>query len=84
MTLFIPVIIVIGAYLLGSIPTAYLVAKHKAGIDIRQYGSGNVGAANVSAQIGARIGFALGTFDCVAKGVLPVVVADRRRADGRG
>ena len=70
-----PAMIVIGAYLVGSIPTAFLVAKYKAGIDIRQYGSGNVGAANVSSQVGARYGIALGTFDCVAKGILPVVVA---------
>ena len=75
MSIIVPAIIVIAAYLVGSIPTAYLVAKYKAGIDIRQYGSGNVGAANVSSHVGARIGFTLGTFDCVAKGVLPVVIA---------
>ena len=71
-----PAIIVIGAYLVGAIPTAYIVARYKAGIDIRDYGSGNVGAANVSSQVGARYGFALGTFDCVAKGILPVLIAD--------
>ncbi len=75
MGIFTPAIIVIGAYLVGSIPTAYLVAKYKAGIDIRNYGSGNVGAANVSSHVGARIGFTLGTFDCVVKGILPVVIA---------
>ncbi|MCH8060916.1 MAG: glycerol-3-phosphate acyltransferase [Chloroflexi bacterium] len=75
MNFFTPVIIVIGAYLVGSIPTAYLVAKYKAGIDIRGYGSGNVGAANVSSLVGARFGLALGTFDCVVKGALPVVIA---------
>ena len=74
MSVFTPAIIVMGAYLVGSIPTAYLVAKYKAGIDIREYGSGNVGAANVSSQVGARYGIALGTFDCVVKGVLPVVI----------
>lgn len=38
---------IVVAYLIGSIPTAYLVAKRVRGIDIREYGSGNVGATNV-------------------------------------
>ena len=37
---------IILSYLLGSVPTAYLVAKHWGGIDIREHGSGNVGATN--------------------------------------
>ncbi len=41
----------IGAYLLGSVPSAYLVARWRRGIDIRQHGSGNVGAANVMASV---------------------------------
>jgi glycerol-3-phosphate acyltransferase PlsY len=35
------------AYVLGSVPFAYLVARHLGGVDVRQVGSGNVGAANV-------------------------------------
>lgn len=41
------ILLILGAYLLGSVPAAYLVAKWSRGIDIRQYGSGNVGASNV-------------------------------------
>ena len=65
----------IGAYLWAAIPSAYLVARYLKGIDIRRYGSGNMGAANVMAHVGGRIGFSLGTYDCLAKGTLPVVLA---------
>jgi glycerol-3-phosphate acyltransferase PlsY len=40
-------IVLIGAYLLGSVPAAYLMAKWFRGIDIRNVGTGNVGSANV-------------------------------------
>ena len=42
------------AYLAGSIPFAYLVAKRVKGIDIRAVGSGNVGATNVGRELGFR------------------------------
>jgi glycerol-3-phosphate acyltransferase PlsY len=48
-------LIAIGAYLLGSIPTGYLVARSK-GIDIRQTGSGNIGATNVFRILGTGPG----------------------------
>ena len=68
-------LLIIGAYLLGAVPTAYLVARYRKGIDIRDYGSGNVGAENVFSHVGKWTGFFLGTFDCLAKGALPVVLA---------
>ena len=43
------------AYLLGSVPTGYLVAKSR-GIDIRKVGSGNIGATNVSRILGKPAG----------------------------
>ena len=51
----------IGGYLFGSIPTAYLIVRRRAGIDIRKTGSGNVGAFNSydvtrSKQIGIMVG----------------------------
>jgi len=49
------VITVITAYLLGSIPTGYLVAKAK-GVDIRAVGSGNIGATNVFRILGKPAG----------------------------
>ena len=45
------VAVVVGAYLLGSIPTGYLVARAK-GVDIRTVGSGNIGATNVFRFLG--------------------------------
>ena len=44
-------LLILAAYLLGAVPAAYLAAKWSRGIDIRQYGSGNVGAANVFAAL---------------------------------
>lgn len=69
------ILFIAGSYLWASIPTAYLVSRYKKGIDIRDYGSGNVGAANVIAHVGRVTGFLLGTFDCLGKGTLPVVLA---------
>jgi len=65
--------IVIG-YLLGSIPTAYIVSRKKKGIDIRQVGSGNMGGANVMRQVGRREGALVGIAD-LAKGAAAVLVA---------
>jgi glycerol-3-phosphate acyltransferase PlsY len=49
------ILIAAAAYLLGSIPTGYLVARAK-GIDIRTVGSGNIGAANVFRILGKPAG----------------------------
>ena len=59
------------AYLLGSVPTAYLFGKWKKGIDIRQYGSGNVGATNAFRVLGKLPGVLVLVID-VTKGVLAV------------
>jgi glycerol-3-phosphate acyltransferase PlsY len=48
-------LIALGAYLLGSIPTGFLVAKAK-GIDIRSVGSGNIGATNAMRVLGKPAG----------------------------
>jgi len=56
------VIVAVGAYLLGSIPTGFLVAKAK-GIDIRTVGSGNIGATNVFRILGKPAGIFVLLFD---------------------
>ena len=48
-------VIAVAAYMLGSIPTGYLVARAR-GIDIRTVGSGNIGAANVFRMLGKPAG----------------------------
>ncbi|MBI4267365.1 MAG: glycerol-3-phosphate acyltransferase [Chloroflexi bacterium] len=68
------VLLVIFAYLLGSIPTAYLIAKWRRGIDIRKYGSGNVGASNVLTVVSKRWSIPVTIFD-IGKGALAVWIA---------
>lgn len=49
-------ILIIIAYLIGSIPTALIISKRFFGIDIRDYGSGNMGATNTFRVLGSRYG----------------------------
>ena len=69
------ILLVIGAYLAGGVPSGYILGRRLRGIDIREYGSGNMGASNVTAVIGARAGVVLGVYDCLVKGALPVLIA---------
>ena len=68
------ILLVLGAYLLGSVPAAYLVAKWTRGIDIREYGSGNVGASNILAVVSKRWTVPVTVFD-LTKGMVLVLVA---------
>lgn len=67
------VLLFLFAYLLGSVPTGFLLAS-LAGIDIRQAGSGNVGATNVARVLGKRLGILTLIAD-TAKGWIPVFIA---------
>ena len=73
-----PIIGVFIAYLAGSIPSAYIAGRAR-GVDLRQHGSGNLGATNVVRVLGAKIGAAVFIADFL-KGFLPVyylpIVAD--------
>ena len=66
--------LIAAAYLIGSIPSAYLIGRLIAGIDIREYGSGNVGASNVSVHVGKKWVAPIAIFDVFVKGFLPVYV----------
>ncbi len=68
------VLSIISGYLLGSIPTAYIVARLRKGIDIRTVGTGNMGGANVMREIGAREGILVILID-VLKGMVAVLIA---------
>lgn len=66
--------LLIVSYFLGAIPSGYLITKKIKGFDIRDYGSGNPGAANVYRIVGRKAGWA--TFICDAlKGAVAVMLA---------
>jgi glycerol-3-phosphate acyltransferase PlsY len=62
-------LLIIVAYLIGSIPTSVWVSKHFFGIDIREYGSGNAGATNTFRVLGSKWGSFVMLVD-VIKGVV--------------
>lgn len=62
------------AYLIGSIPTGYLIVKTKTGEDIRTVGSGSTGATNVKRVLGKKWFFIVMLLDAL-KGALPVILA---------
>ncbi|MFH2139043.1 MAG: glycerol-3-phosphate 1-O-acyltransferase PlsY [Candidatus Omnitrophota bacterium] len=71
------------SYLCGAIPAAYLFAKFVKGVDIREQGSGNVGATNALRVLGKLPGFLVLTFD-ILKGVFAVLVISRIFAESTG
>lgn len=64
-------LLIVLAYLIGSIPTALIISKKYFGIDIRDYGSGNMGATNVFRVLGTRYGSIVMAFD-ILKGMAAV------------
>jgi glycerol-3-phosphate acyltransferase PlsY len=68
-----PAVFVVLAYLVGSIPAAYLAGKLTRGIDLREHGSGNLGATNVYRVLGGRTAIIVFLAD-VLKGAIPVLV----------
>ena len=64
------------AYVLGSIPAAYIAGRLARGIDLREHGSGNLGATNAYRVLGARIASIVMAFDA-AKGAVPVLLFPR-------
>jgi glycerol-3-phosphate acyltransferase PlsY len=69
-------LIPVAAYLLGSIPFGLLIVKALGGPDIREIGSGNIGAANVARNAGNLAGILTLVFDA-AKGYFAVWLASR-------
>src|SRR6516165_10903891 len=63
------ILLIILAYLIGSIPTAVWISKYFFGIDIREYGSGNAGATNTFRVLGSKWGSMVMVVD-VLKGVV--------------
>jgi acyl phosphate:glycerol-3-phosphate acyltransferase len=65
-----PWLLLIAAYLLGAIPSSYIAGRAARGIDLREHGSGNLGASNTFRVLGARVAAPVMLFD-VFKGWLP-------------
>lgn len=64
---------VLVAYVVGATPFGFLAGKVK-GIDIREHGSGNIGATNVLRVLGKPVGITVLVLD-VMKGLVPVIIA---------
>lgn len=64
------------SYLCGAVPWGYLIARLRGGIDLRTVGSGGTGATNVLRTLGTGASATVFVLD-FAKGVLPVLVANR-------
>lgn len=66
-------LLIVFAYLIGSVPTALIVSRRFFGIDIRDYGSGNMGATNTFRVLGSRYGTMVMVFD-ILKGIAAVAL----------
>lgn len=64
-------LLVLASYFIGAIPTSYIVARAVRGIDLREHGSGNLGATNAYRVLGWRAATPIFIID-IAKGWLPV------------
>ena len=67
-------ILVISAYLVGGIPFGYLLVKYTKNVSALKLGYGNVGASNITEISGYPNGLIVGTFDCLIKGTLPIII----------
>ena len=79
--LFISALVILGAYLIGSVPSSYLLAKYVRGIDIRDYGSGNIGATNFATHVSKVWMVPVALYDSLGKGTLPVLIASDKVFD---
>lgn len=71
-----PWLLLLASYLLGSIPSSYLAARAVRGIDLREHGSGNLGATNTFRVLGPGVAAPVMLFD-VLKGFLPAALFPR-------
>lgn len=68
------VLLYVGAFALGAFPTAFVVTRWVKGLDIRQHGSGNVGATNAFRVLGKKWGIFVFAVDFL-KGAAPALLA---------
>ena len=72
--MYIDIFSILLSYFWGAIPTAYLIAKYYAKIDITKRGSQNIGASNLATSTNQLIGYLIGIFDAFGKGSLPILI----------
>ena len=70
----IPLVLIVFGYIIGAIPSGYIVTKYVKDIDLRSMGSGNVGATNVTRALGFKMGLLVAIFD-ILKGFIAVLLA---------
>ncbi|MDP2426309.1 MAG: glycerol-3-phosphate 1-O-acyltransferase PlsY [Candidatus Izemoplasmatales bacterium] len=75
-------LLIVVAYLLGSIPFSYLFGKFFKGIDIRKHGSGNLGGTNAFRVLGKPIGFAVSILDVLKSGIFVFLLLYTSVLDG--
>lgn len=76
----ITILLMILAYILGSVPNALWIGKVFKGIDIREHGSRNTGSTNAARVLGAKLGILTLILD-VSKGLVPTLIAILLRVD---
>ncbi len=76
------ILLIVASYLVGAIPFGLVLSRGR-GIDIREQGSKNIGATNVSRLLGKKLGFCTLLLD-IAKGYLPMFVAGMLVGDDPG
>lgn len=67
------ILLILLSYLIGSIPFAYIIGKLFKGIDIREFGSGNLGSTNAFRVLGVPLGLLVQILD-IAKGLVVVLI----------
>jgi acyl phosphate:glycerol-3-phosphate acyltransferase len=68
-----PLLLLLASYLLGAVPSSYIAGRLVRGIDLRQHGSGNLGATNVFRVLGVGVAIPVMVID-VLKGWVPVAL----------
>ena len=74
------IILIVVAYILGSVPNALWIGKVFKGIDIREHGSKNTGSTNAARVLGAKLGILTLILD-ISKGAIPVALSLFMKAD---
>ncbi|HEU4800343.1 MAG TPA: glycerol-3-phosphate 1-O-acyltransferase PlsY [Gemmatimonadales bacterium] len=76
------VIALLASYFIGAVPNSYLAGRLFKGIDLREHGSGNLGATNVWRTLGPKFAIPVGLLD-TAKGAIPVLFIAPLASDAR-